>query len=438
MQKKQLKFKEIKPNPANPRVIKDYQFHKLVKSLLVFPQMMELRPIVVNNENLVLGGNMRLKALMHIAKLTEADRLKIMQSADNYNQKSEGEKVQICEFWHKFSANKSVLVCIADTLTDAEQREFIAKDNTAFGEWDWDELANQYDATELQDWGMELPQWNIEDESEELTEVEEVEEVDIPENVETRCENGDIWQLGKHRLMCGDSTDSGAVALLMNGEKADISFFSPPYNAGFGKNITQKKGRSKYTNGDDDNKSQAEYASFLQDTIENANNNTNFTFCNIQMIANNKLALFAALNKHLSRLAEIIIWDKGRSQPAIAPNVLNSEFEFIFVFSDKANRNIGMVPFHGTLKNIVHIHPTHNEYMKEHNAVFPIELAAYFVQNFAKDSVLDLFGGTGTTMIAAEQLNRKCFMMEIDAHYCDIIIARWEKLTGKIAKKITD
>ena len=266
----------------------------------------------------------------------------------------------------------------------------------------------------------------------------DVEDVEIPENVKTRCQKGEVWQLGEHRLMCGDSTDSGAVALLMNGEKADISFFSPPYNAGFGANITKDNGRSKYTNGDDNNKTQDEYASFLQDTIDNANNNSKFTFCNIQMLANNKSALFAALTKHFARLADIIIWDKGRSQPQLAANVLNSEFEFVFVFSDKANRNIGTVPFHGTLKNIVHISPSHNEYAKEHNAVFPIELAAHFIQNFAKDSVLDLFGGTGTTMIAAEQLNRKCFMMELDAHYCDVILARWEKLTGKTAKKMTE
>lgn len=163
METKELKISAIKPNPSNPRVIKDYKFHKLVKSLLVLPQMIELRPIVVNNENVVLAGNMRLKALQHIATLTEADRLKIMQSADNYNQKSEEEKVQICEFWHKFSTSKSILVCIADSLTDSEQREFIVKDNAAFGEWDWEELANQYDAEELQDYGIDMPDYSVED-----------------------------------------------------------------------------------------------------------------------------------------------------------------------------------------------------------------------------------------------------------------------------------
>ena len=395
---------QIEGLPKNPRFIRDKRFEQLVKSIEDAPEMLEYRTLLVypfGGKYVVVCGNMRLRACQQI-----------------------GFKELPC-------------YVLPEGTSVAKLREYAIKDNVAFGTDDFDLLANEWDSFELGNWGVELPNMDFDDlgESDEPADVEDVE---IPDNVKTRCQKGDVWQLGEHRLMCGDSTDSGAVALLMNGEKADISFFSPPYNAGFGANITKDNGRSKYTNGDDNNKTQDEYASFLQDTIDNANNNSKFTFCNIQMLANNKSALFAALTKHFARLADIIIWDKGRSQPQLAANVLNSEFEFVFVFSDKANRNIGTVPFHGTLKNIVHISPSHNEYAKEHNAVFPIELAAHFIQNFAKDSVLDLFGGTGTTMIAAEQLNRKCFMMELDAHYCDVILARWEKLTGKTAKKMTE
>lgn len=391
---------QIEGLPKNPRYVRDYRFEKLVENIKKHPDMLALRELMVyqhGDKYIVYGGNMRLKALREI-----------------------GYKSAPCK------------IIPPETPID-EIRAYIILDNNPFGEWDMDILANEWDEGELVEWGMELPQdWDsVGDE-----EPAEIEEVDVPENVETRCQKGDIWILGDHRLMCGDSTDAASVALLMDGEKADISFFPPPYNAGFGANITKDNGRSKYTNGDDDNKTQDEYAEFLQKTIDNANNNSKFTFCNIQMLANNKSALFSALTKHFAKLADIIIWDKGRSQPQLAANVLNSEFEFVFVFSEKANRNIGTVPFHGTLKNIVHISPSHNEYAEEHNAVFPIELAAHFVQNFAKDSVLDLFGGTGTTMIAAEQVKRKCFMMELDAHYCDIILARWEKLTGKTAQKI--
>lgn len=165
METKEIKLSAIKPNPANPRVMRDYKFHKLVKSLLVLPQMLALRPIVVNQDNVVLGGNMRLKALSHILSLTEADRLSIMRSSNDYNKKSEEEKVRICEFWHKFSQSKAISVCVADSMNDNEQREFVIKDNSAFGDWDFDELANQYDATELQDYGIDMPDYGDNDEA---------------------------------------------------------------------------------------------------------------------------------------------------------------------------------------------------------------------------------------------------------------------------------
>ena len=182
--------------------------------------------------------------------------------------------------------------------------------------------------------------------------------------------------------------------------------------------------------------SQDDYQLFLEKYISNGNRFAKYNFVNIQMLANNKQALLNVLHKNTRWLADIIIWDKGRSQPQLAGNVLNSEFEFVFCFSQKGNRAIGTIPFHGTEKNIVHISPSRNEYSDIHNAVFPMELPSHFITTFAKDSVIDFFGGTGTTLIAAEQLNKKAYLMEYDTHYCDVIIARWEKLTGKTAVKI--
>ena len=223
---------------------------------------------------------------------------------------------------------------------------------------------------------------------------------------------------------------------LRGGGRIDIAFASPPYNTGFGANLTKHNGRdSKYIN-DSDDKTTQQYAEFLKLYIANANEFSKFNFCNIQMLSNNKLSIFDMLYAYMDKLGDIIIWDKEHSQPQLAENVLNSEFEFVFVFSDKGNRAIGTIPFHGTLKNIIHIQPGHNDYATEHNAVFPVALPSYFIENFAKESVLDLFCGTGTTIIAAEQLGRKCYGMEIEPHYCDVIIDRWEKFTGQKAKKI--
>lgn len=199
--------------------------------------------------------------------------------------------------------------------------------------------------------------------------------------------------------------------------------------------MTKDDGRSKY-NDNDDNMSDDEYTEFLNKYINNACECAQYNFVNVQWLANNKQSLIDIMNSNRNILGDIIIWDKARSQPQLAENVLNSEFEFVFCFHEKGNRRIGTIPFHGTKKNIIHISSGHNEFSDIHNAVFPIELSAHFIDNFAKESVLDLFGGTGTTMIAAEQLGRKAYLMEIDPKYCDVIIARWEKFTGKQATKI--
>ena len=117
---KLVKISEVKPNPKNPRLIKDDKFKKLVKSIQDFPQMLELRPIVVDENNIVLGGNMRLKAC-------------------------------------KEAGLKEVFIVRAENLTEEQKDEFIVKDNVGFGEWDWDSLANEWDTEKLDDWGLDLP-----------------------------------------------------------------------------------------------------------------------------------------------------------------------------------------------------------------------------------------------------------------------------------------
>lgn len=127
MQTQLVSISKVKPNQDNPRIIKDYKFKKLVQSIKDFPQMLELRPIVVNEDNIVLGGNMRLKACQE-------------------------------------AGLKEVHIIQAKDLTPEQQREFIIKDNVGFGEWDWDVLANEWDSVQLDDWGMDLPtSWGVED-----------------------------------------------------------------------------------------------------------------------------------------------------------------------------------------------------------------------------------------------------------------------------------
>lgn len=395
---------QVEGLPSNPRQWGRGELDNLVKSIQETPELLEARGLIVwpyGGKYIILGGNMRFSAL------------------------------------REMNAKDAPCYVLPEDAPMEKLREIIIKDNGAFGSWDYDMLANEWDDLPLSEWGV--PAWDTSDVSLESVSAKDVQDDDFDEekdHIEVRCKRGDIWELGDHRLMCGDSVELEDVKKLMGGGIADIAFASPPYNTGgIGKNLTKDNGRSKYNDNDDD-MSADDYTDFLNKYIFNACEFSQYNFVNVQWLANNKHSLIDMMNHNRDILGDIIIWDKARSQPAAAENVLNSEFEFVFCFHSKGNRRIGTIPFHGTKKNIIHISPGRNEYSHIHNAVFPIELTAHFIDNFAKSSVLDLFGGTGTTMMAAEQLGRKAYLMELDPRYCDVIIARWEKFTGKTAVKI--
>ena len=156
-------IKTITPNKDNPRILKDDKFKKLVKSIKEFPEMLVIRPIVVNGEGVVLGGNMRLEACKK-AKL------------------------------------KEVAIIRAENLTEEQQKEFVIKDNVGFGEWDWDILANEWDQEKLDDWGLEFPHWD-----EEVTELEaEEDDFDVPDGgIETDIVQGDLFEIGEPKIVTG-------------------------------------------------------------------------------------------------------------------------------------------------------------------------------------------------------------------------------------------
>lgn len=210
MEIKQVKLSALRLNPDNPRIIKDEKFKKLVKSILTFPKMLELREIVTDETMMVLGGNMRFRALQEIASMTENE---IKSRLKQYGRED------LTDYWIAWHDCPMEIVKIGIGLTDAEKKEFIDKDNLSYGEWDWDSLANQYDIEVLQDWGHDVPiDWGNDAESKEME--KEAEEDDFDEEkdaVEPICQRGDIWMLGQHTLMCGDSTSEEDVARLTGG-----------------------------------------------------------------------------------------------------------------------------------------------------------------------------------------------------------------------------
>lgn len=380
---KRVPISQVIPNPTNPRIIKDDKFKKLVKSIQEFPEMLELRPIVVDSNMVVLGGNMRMKACIA-------------------------------------AGLKEVPIIVADNLTEQQQAEFIIKDNVGFGEWDWDLLANQWDVEALEDWGLELPFDN--------TPVLEAEEDDYeaPSEIQTDIVLGDLIEIGQHRLLCGDSTDSDAVARLMDGQKADMVFTDPPYGmfldadySDMDSKFKGSKGGNKYDKviGDNDD--------FTPELI-----NTIFAcFNDCKEIFIWGADYFAELIPNKND-GSWIVWDKRLDDSA--DKMYGSSFELCWSKS-KHKRDIARIKWAGIFgmekeDTKKRIHPTQK----------PTKLAEWFFNQWgnANDLVADLFLGSGTTMAAAHQLNRKCYGMELDPKYCQVIVDRMHKLDPSLEIKI--
>lgn len=385
---------KIKNNPNNPRLVKDDKFKKLVKSIKDFPDMLDKRPIIVNQDLIVLGGNMRLKAC------TEAGL-------------------------------KEVPIIVTD-WNEEQQRQFIIKDNLGYGEWDWDMIANEWDENELNEWGLDIP--NFEGDMVELDAVED--DFDAPEGgVETDIVIGDLFEIGEHRLLCGDSTDSDSVAKLMDGKKADMIFTDPPYLMDFKGNISwdEKKGVEKTFN--------AIHGEILNDKMSKKDGEDflDAINSNIQLFVNGAFYItfyrlgidkyFESLNRTGLQCRSLIIWNKLNH--TLSNSDYMSRYEPIFygwVNEHKfygGNNGMDIWDIKRTEKN--ELHPT----MK------PIPLCEKAINDGSKEnnSVLDLFLGSGSTMVASHQLNRKCYGMELDPKYCQVIVDRMRKLDPALVIK---
>jgi DNA modification methylase len=393
-----MKLNQIKSNPNNPRIIKDEKFKKLCESIKALPKMMELRPIVVDDNFIVQGGNMRLKALNEL-----------------------GYK-DIPDTWVKQ----------AKDFNEYELKEFIIKDNVGFGEWDWDDLANNWDVEKLEEWGLDIPDFAVKD-----LEAEE-DDYSIPDEIKTDIVLGDLFEIGEHRLLCGDSTCIDTVAKLMNGEKADISFTSPPYNAAKNSHLNGRvKGFDNKYQDNSDEMDDDKYLEFLYDFTNNTLINSDYSFVNIQMLAQNKMVLIDYQYRLKEQLKDVLIWNKSQCPPNIVKGAFNTKWEYVFCFSYH-NKSRGFpCLWQGKYPNVIETESaSQNEFAAVHKATFPIAFPEWIISkmDFAK-SVLDLFLGSGSTMVASHQLNRKCYGMELDPKYCQVIIDRMLKLDSTLEVK---
>lgn len=377
--KELVNIASIKPNDDNPRFINDAKFKKLVKSIKAFPQMLEKRPIVVDENMVVLGGNMRLQAC-----------------------KSAG----LFEVW----VDKAI------GWSEEQKREFIIKDNVGFGSWDWDILANDWDLESLTDWGMDLPDDLFADE---ILEAEE-DDYEEPDDMQIDVVLGDLIEIGKHRLLCGDSTDSDQVAKLMNGEIADMVFTDPPYGVSYQSNMREKS--KKFDVLKNDNEFITEWINHIPIFSKG------FVFVWTSWKVVNEWINYC---QSIGDLTNMIIWNKGGGGIGDLKKTFISDYEIALVYnrgSEIKGKRLGSV-WDVSKDNVnSYLHPTQK----------PIELAAMAIENTSLQNniILDLFLGSGSTMLASEQLKRKCYGMELDPKYCQVIINRMKKNNPEIRIKI--
>jgi len=382
---------QIPDVPKNPRFIKTERYEKLKKSLEDNPEMLSARELLVYNydgELIVIGGNMRLRAAKEL-----------------------GFKQLPCK--------------ILDDLTPEQIRAFVIKDNVSFGSDDFEQLANEWDSVELEEWGLEVPNFETE---ETILEAEE-DDYEDPENLKVDVVLGDLIEFectdGRvHRLICGDSTDSDQVAKLMNGEKADMVFTDPPYGI---KVVQGKKvgGDKPFGNVGGNNIVKAkEYSAIIGDDTTDTAKEFYQTCISLGM---ENFIIWGGnyFTDFLNPSMCWIIWDKENTGNF-------ADVEMAWTSFDKGAKLYrwqwnGMIrKGDKSIEGKTRVHPTQK----------PVGLFGDIFNDFHFNICFDGFLGSGSTMVASHQLKRKCYGMELDPKYCQVIIDRMHKLDSSLKIKI--
>jgi len=253
------------------------------------------------------------------------------------------------------------------------------------------------------------------------------------------CSNGHDFEyeesdIKSHFVMCGDSTDFGAVSDLMNGDRADITFHSPPYNASKNSHLNgEVTGFDDKYQTHNDALEDADYLRLLISTTENSLEFSKYAFINLQLLTHNRLPIIDYQTHFREMIKDILVWNKSVAPPNITKGAFNTKWEYIFAISKDTKTRGFPTNWQGKYPNVIETeNNSGNQYADEHRAGYPLALPIWIIQkmDFAK-SVIDLFLGTGTTLIACEQTDRTCYGMELDPKYVDVIRKRYHKfVTG--------
>jgi DNA modification methylase len=358
------KISDLKPAPYNPRKSNEKQEKHLKTSLEKFGVV---EPIIFNKQTgFIVGGHFRVRELKKLG-YKEVD-------------------------------------CVIVDLSQEDEKELNIRLNANTGEWDWEMIANEWDAEQLEEWGLDIPDFS----SDEALEAQEDDFDEAPpENPITVL--GDLYEIGEHRLLCGDSTDSDQVARLMNGEKADLLLTDPPYGIGYAGSMAlgQKRfGWKQHKGGWDEEKPDNGVLQYLCEITDK------------QIIWGGNY-----FTDNLPPTMGWLIWDKGQRDFSLADG------EMAWTSFDNALRILSLSRAEA------------NREEKNHATQKPVKLIIWcfeYADRHSKEEiklVLDAYLGSGTTMVASHQLKRKCYGMELDPKYCDVIVRRMVKLDPSISVK---
>jgi len=380
-----INISNLKLNPKNPRKISKKNLEKLCKSIKKFEKMLSIRPIIVDENNMVLGGNMRLKSLKKL-----------------------GYK-EIPDEWVKK---------ISD-LNEEEKKQFLIKDNLEYGEFDEDILKLEFDDFDLKDWDLDLDfemDWGDDEE-------EDIKEDECPAlKKESIVKIGDKWILGNNILKCGDSTKKEDVEDLINDNKINLIITDPPYefisknpNGGGFMNNNNKKHLEKIKKTFGMSFEPQTFFNIIKDKLEKFNS---YIFTNKNLIRD-----YINLAEQNNFSWDILIWKKINPVPLNNNHYLIDK-EYCFYIKNKSSYFNKKLDFDNY--KTINEFPIGKKYTS-HPTEKPVDLLKKYIKISSQENeiILDLFGGSGSTLIACEQLNRRCFVQEICPLFSQLIIDRY-------------